>query len=219
MNRRDFSLAALGAAGTLGAFSPAGHALAQGAPTEGQNFVRLSQPAPVTVAADKKIDVVEFFWYGCPHCNALEPLLERWIARLPADVGFRRVHVGFGAIHQIHQKLFYALEETGQLPALHKKVFAAMHQQGRRLNTDADISAFIKENGGDAAKFMDSYKGFSVNTKATRAKQLSDAYKIDGVPAIGVHGRFYTSASLPGNGSHERMLAVAEFLIQRSRQA
>jgi len=215
MNRRDFSIHSLGALG----LTWAGAASAQGTPAEGQNYVRLASPAPVSVPADKKVDVVEFFWYGCPHCNTLEPMLENWLRRLPPDVSFRRVHVGFAAIHQVHQKLFYALEETGQLAALHKKVFAALHQQGKRLANESEISAFIKDNGGDAAKFMDSYKGFSVNTKAMRARQLSDAYKIDGVPSLGVQGRFYTSASLPGNGSHERMLAVADFLIQRSRQA
>ena len=214
MNRRDFTLRSMAALGLSGA----GAARAQGAPSEGQNFVRLSTPAPVSLPADKKVDVVEFFWYGCPHCNSLEPLLENWQRRLAPDVSFRRVHVGFGAIHQVHQKLFYALEETGQLATMHKKVFAAMHLQGKRLATEAEIAAFIKDNGGDAAKFMDSYKGFGVNTKATRARQLSDAYKIDGVPALGVQGRFYTSASLPGNGSHERMLAVTDFLIQRARQ-
>jgi thiol:disulfide interchange protein DsbA len=214
MNRRDFSLRSMAALGLCGA----GVARAQGTPTEGQNFVRLASPAPVSLPPDKKIDVVEFFWYGCPHCNALEPLLENWQRRLTPDVSFRRVHVGFGAIHQVHQKLFYALEETGQLAALHKKVFAAMHQQGKRLATEAEIGAFIKDNGGDSAKFVDSYRGFGVHTKATRARQLSEAYKIDGVPALGIQGRFYTSASLPGNGSHERMLAVADFLIQRARQ-
>lgn len=215
MNRRDFSLHSAAALG----LGWAGTASAQGAPTEGQHFVRLSTPAAVSLPADKKVDVVEFFWYGCPHCNTLEPLLENWLRRLPPDVSFRRVHVGFAAIHQVHQKLFYALEETGQLAALHKKVFAAMHMQGKRLANEAEIGAFIKDNGGDAAKFMDSFKGFSVNAKATRARQLSEAYKIDGVPAMGVQGRFYTAASLPGNGSHERMLSVVDFLIQRSRQA
>jgi thiol:disulfide interchange protein DsbA len=218
MKRRDFTAQLTLAGIGLGATAAVAPAPAQGGPVEGQHFVRLATPAPVTVPADKNIDVVEFFWYGCPHCNALEPLLDRWAPRLPADVSFRKVHVGFGAIHQVHQKMFYALEEMGALATLHRRIFAAMHQQGRRLASEAEIVAFVKESGVDGTKFAEVFKSFGVNTKAMRAKQLSEAYKIDGVPSLGIHGRFYTAASLPGNGSHERMLATADALIQRVRQ-
>ena len=214
MQRRDFSIRLAGAGLGLAA---AGMARAQGAPVEGTHYVRLSTPAPVTLSApDKKIDVVEFFWYGCPHCFAFEPVLDNWTKSLPADVALRRVPVGFAVPHQMHQKLYYALEETGFLATLHRRVFNAIHQQGVRLNTDAEISAFISGNGGDGTKVVEAMKGFAVNTKATRARQLSEAYKIDGVPALGIQGRFNTSASLAG--SHEKAVAVADFLIQRSRQ-
>ena len=93
-----------------------------------------------------------------------------------------------------------------------------MHQQGRRLATEAEITAFVKESGVDTARFGEVFKSFGVNTKGMRAKQLTEAYKIDGVPSLGIHGRFYTAASLPGLGTHERMLATAEALIQRLRQ-
>ncbi len=212
MNRRDFHTGVVAAS----ALALAGRARAQGAPVEGQNYVRLASAAPVLLPTpDKKVDVVEFFWYGCPHCNAFEPLLEAWARRLPAEVSFRRVHVGFGPVHQVHQKLFYALEEAGLLETMHRKVFAALHQQGKRLVTEPEIVAFLNDNGLDAAKVMAGFRSFAVNTKATRAKQLTDAYKIDGVPAMGVQGRYYTSGSL--NGSNERMLQVVDFLIQRVR--
>jgi protein dithiol oxidoreductase (disulfide-forming) len=217
MQRRDFSKHVLGTSLGLGL---AGQALAQaaapGAPVEGQQYVRLSTPAPVTLTGDKKIEVVEFFWYGCPHCYQFEPVLSNWVKQLPADVAFRQVPVGFMAPHQVHQKLFYALEDMGQLAALHGKIFNAIHQQNKRLATETEIAAFVVANGVDGAKFADAFKSFGVNSKATRAKQLADAYKIDGVPAVGVQGRFYTAASLAG--SHERAVAVADFLIQRSRQ-
>ena len=212
MNRREFSRCLSGGLGLVAA----GAAVAQGAPVEGQHYVRLASPAPVTLPTpDKKVDVIEFFWYGCPHCNTVEPLLDSWSRRLAPDVSFRKVHVGFAQIHQVHQRLYYALEEMGLLPTLHRKVFAAIHLQNRRLATDADIAAFMKENGVDADKFVESFKSFGVNTKATRARQLTDAYKIDGVPAMGVQGRYYTSGALAG--SHEGMLKVVEALIQRSR--
>jgi len=214
MKRRDFSRRLAGAG--LG-LATAGLAQAQGGPVEGQHYVRLSTPAPVTLPTpDKKVEVVEFFWYGCPHCFNLEPLLESWAKRLPPDVAFRQVPVGFSVPHQLHQKLYYALEEVGALPALHRRVFSALHQQNLRLNNEADIVAFVGANGVDAAAFTAAFKSFGVATKANRAKQLSEAYKIDGVPALGVQGRFYTSGSLAG--SHERALAVTDFLIQRARQ-
>jgi len=215
MKRREFSkhLVATG----LGVATAAPVWAQAGAFVEGQQFVRLSTPAPVSLpSADKKIEVVEFFWYGCGHCYAFEPAIEAWSKRLPPDVAFRQVPVGFAAPHQLHQKLFYALEETGQLATMNKRVFAAIHQQNRRLTSESEIMAFITSNGLDVTKFGEAFKSFGVNTKANRAKQLSAAYKIDGVPALGIHGRFYTSGSLAG--SNERALAVADFLIQRARQ-
>jgi protein dithiol oxidoreductase (disulfide-forming) len=214
MKRRDFSMqlaaAGLGLAGV-------GSAQAQGGPVEGTHYVRLSQPAPVTLPSpDKKIEVVEFFWYECPHCNSFEPQLEAWAKRLAPDVYFRQVPVGFTARHQLTQKMFYALESMGQLQALHRKIFIAVHVQNKRLNNEADIVAFVTANGVDGAKFTEAFRSFAVNTQATKARQLSDAYKIDGVPALGINGRFFTSGALAG--SHERALAVADFLIDRSRQ-
>lgn len=215
MNRRDFSrqLAGGGMVLALG-----GAARAQGGPVEGTHYVKLSQPAPVSLPTpDKKVEVVEFFWYECPHCNTFEPALEAWTKKLAPDVAFRRVPVGFTARHQVAQKAFYALEEMGQLETMHRRIFAAIHVQGQRLLTEQAYTDFMVANGVDGAKFAAAFRGFSVSTKANRARQLSDAYKIDGVPAIGVHGRFYTSGSLAGG--HERTLAVADFLIQRSRQS
>ncbi len=212
MKRRDFSLQLAGAAWAV---SPL--ARAQGGPVEGTHFVKLNAPAPVSVPEGKKIEVVEFFWYECSHCNAFELPLEAWVKKLPADVAFRQVPVGFTARHQVTQRLYYTLEAMGQLPALHRRVFTAIHVQGRRMSTEAEVMAYVKEQGVDMAKFGDLHKSFQVNTLATRARQLADAYKIDGVPALGIQGRFWTAASLAGN--HERALAVADFLIQRARSA
>jgi protein dithiol oxidoreductase (disulfide-forming) len=214
MQRRTFSRTLAGSALGLAA---TGLARAQGAPKEGTHYVRLQQSAPVTLPADKKVEVVEFFWYGCPHCYAFEPTLEAWVKRLPADVAFRQVPVGFMAVHQQHQRLFYALEEMGALATMHRRVFAAIHQQNRRLGSEAEIVAFAKENGLDGTKLAETMKGFGVNTKCTRARQLTDAYRIDGVPALGIHGRYYTAASL--TGTHERAVQVADYLIGLSRKA
>lgn len=212
MNRRDFSLqlAATGLALT------AGTAHAQGAPIEGKHYVRLRQPAPVSLPEGKKIEVVEFFGYWCPHCYAFEPTLEAWVKRLPADVAFRQMPVAFNVPQQAMQKAFYALEDLGQLPVLHKRIFAAIHVQNRRLGTEAEIFDWVGAQGVDMGKFRAAFNSFGVNTRSTRARQLSADYKIDGVPTLGVHGRFFTSGSL--TGSHDRMVQVADHLIQLVRR-
>jgi protein dithiol oxidoreductase (disulfide-forming) len=212
MHRRDFSAALMGA-GALVIGLPAA---AQGAPVEGTHYVRLGQPLAVTAPAGK-IEVVEFFWYGCPHCNAFEPMLEAWVKKLPDHVSFRRVPVAFrDEPFGTHQRIYYALEAMGQLDAMHRKVFYAIHNDRQKLDKPADIAAFMGKNGVDGAKFVEVLNSFGVQTKARQAKQLAEAYKIDGVPAIGVQGRFYTSGSLAG--SPEQSLRVTDFLIERSRK-
>jgi len=212
MKRRDFSLQ-LAAAG-LGTLW-AGTAGAQGGPVEGTHYSKLAQPVAVSAPAGK-IEVLEFFSYGCPHCYTLEPTLEAWAKRQPADVVFKRVPVGFNALYENYQKIFYALEAMGQSEQMHRKVFDAIHQQRQRLDKEADIAAFMSANGLDGAKFIEIYKSFSVQTKARQAQQLSQSYKIDGVPAMAVQGRYVTSGSMAG--SNERALAVTDALVKGLRK-
>jgi thiol:disulfide interchange protein DsbA len=214
MKRRQFSASVVGAGLGLG-MGLSFEAMAQGGPIEGTHYVRLSQPQPTQTPG--KIEVIEFFWYGCPHCNEFEPMLNAWVKKLPPDVVFRRVPVAFreepfGA----HQRIFYTLEAMDQLEPMHRRVFFAIHNERRRLDKPDDIAEFVQKNGIDKAKFMDLYKSFSVQTKARQAKALAEAYKIDGVPAMGVNGQYYTSGSLAG--SLDRALAITDFLIQRSRK-
>ena len=212
MNRREFSNTALGLGLTAGGLTLP--AFAQGGPVEGKDYVRLGQPQPVPPG---KIEVIEFFWYGCPHCNAFEPTLEAWVKKLPADVSFRRVPVAFSNEPFVaHQKIFYTLEAMGQVEAMHRKVFYAIHVDRQRLDKPADIAAFMTKNGVDGAKFAQLFDSFSVQTKATQAKKLAEAYRIDGVPALGIHGRYFTSNSLTGSG--ERALVVTDALIQMVRK-
>jgi thiol:disulfide interchange protein DsbA len=211
MKRREFSSALALAGLALGA-TPA--ARAQSGFVEGKDYVKLATPVPTGTPG--KIEVVEFFWYGCPHCNAFEPQLDAWSKKLPADVAFRRVPVGFTALHETHARLFYALEALQQVETLHRKVFAAIHQQRKRLDKEADIVAFVTENGLDGAKFAEAFKSFGVATKVRQAKALTEAYKIDGVPSLGIQGRFFTSGSLAG--SNDRALAATEYLIGVARK-
>ena len=214
MNRREFSLTTLGTLG-LTAGLP-GLALAQGTPVEGKQYVRLPQAAPVSAPAGK-VEVVEFFWYGCGHCNDFEPTLAAWVAKLPADVVFRRVPVAFRENpFGNHQRLFYALEAMGLVSSLHAKVFRAIHAEGQTLDKPETIAAFMTRQGVDAAKFMAMFNSFAVQTKCKQARTLADAYKIDGVPTLGIAGRYFTSVSL--NGNPERTLVTTNFLIDQARK-
>jgi thiol:disulfide interchange protein DsbA len=217
LQRRQFSASLVTAAIAGVALPNASQAQPQGAqwPVEGTNYVRLGQPVPVT--SNGKIEVIEFFWYGCPHCNAFEPTLDAWQKTLPADVGFRRVHVAFSEEPFVaHQKIFYSLENLGLLNSMHRKVFYAIHNDHMRLAKADEIEAFMVKNGVDAAKWHETYNSFSVQTKAAQGRQLSQAYKVDAVPAMGVQGRYYLSGTLAGG--NEKMPAVADALVARVRK-
>ena len=194
-----------------------GMGMAQGAPVEGKHYLAVSPPAPVDLPPGRKAEVVEFFWYECPHCFDFDPAVEAWRARLPADVAFRRVPVGFSARHQVTQRLFYALQVMGALEVMHPRVFSAIHLLHQRLLSDAELVAFAAANGIDGAKFADALRSFQVTTLANKARQLSDAYKCDAVPMLGIHGRWTTSGAQAG--SNERSLAVVDFLVERIRRA
>jgi thiol:disulfide interchange protein DsbA len=211
MNRRRFAIRLAAAAATPGLVSGA---FAQGAPVEGRDYARLAQP--LAMPATGKVEVVEFFGYWCPHCNSFEPTLEAWSRKLPADVAFRRVPVAFSAPQEPYAKIYFALEAMGLLDQMHRKVFAAIHVQRQRLDKDSDIVAFMTSNGVDGAKFTETYKSFTVASKFKQARQLADAYRIDSVPTLGIHGRYFTSPSLAGGA--EQALKVTDQLIQRARK-
>ena len=208
MNRRDWVLAATSLAGLPLA------ALAQGGPQEGRDYKRVETPVSV---AEGRLEVVEFFGYWCPHCNAFEPALEAWAKKLPAQVSFRRIPVAFTPGQEPLQRLYYAIEAMGQVEALHRKVFTALHVERKRLNTESDILDWAKTQGLDTTKIGDTMKSFAIATKLRQSKQLADGYRIDGVPMLGIQGRFMTSPSIAG--TPERALAVADALIAQVRKS
>ena len=213
MNRREFSAAAV-----LGASALAWPhlALAQRRIQEGKDFRALDKRAPVEAPAGK-IEVVEFFWYSCPHCYAFEPKLQAWLKKLPPDISFRRVPVAFRDDFVPQQRLYYTLEAMGKVDELHSKVFAEIHQNRQPTDREDRIVAFAEKNGLDRAKFQELYNSFNVSTKARKAKQLQDQYEVDGVPALGVAGRFYTDGTLAGG--MDQALQAVDYLVAEARRS
>ena len=209
MKRRDFSLAC-GAVMAGAGFVPS-IALAQAkAPEAGVDYLVLDKRVLVEAPAGK-IEVVEFFWYNCPHCHAFEPTFDAWSKKVPKDVAVRRVPVAFRDESAPQQRLYYALEAMGLVDKLHAKVFAAIHVEKKELNKGDAIADWVAKQGVDKTKFLEQYNSFSVATKASRANQLQNAYKIDGVPALGVAGRYWTDGSMAK--SLERALQVVDHLV------
>ena len=216
MQRREFSQAALAAASaTTLAAMPLGVQAQGKPPAEGKDYLLLSKPAP-TEAPAGQIEVVEFFWYSCPHCNEFEPQLEAWAAKVPKDVSLRRVPVSFRPDFEPQQRLYYVLEAMDKLAALHKKVFYAIHVEKQTLNTADLVSAWAQKQGIDKAKFTELYNSFPVNMKTRKATQLQEAFMVDGVPALGVDGRYYTSGSLAG--TMVRALTVTDHVLTLARK-
>ena len=210
MKRRDFSLTAAALAAT-----PL-HALAQGnKPEEGREYLALDKRVPTEVA-DGKIEVIEFFWYSCPHCNAFEPRFAAWLKAAPKDVVVKRVPVRFRDDFEPQQRAYYVFEALNVVETLHGKLFHAIHTERQSLNTLSALAAWADKNGLPAQKFTDTYNSFGVVTKAKRATQLQEAFKVQGVPALGVAGRFYTDGALAG--SMERAVQTVDFLLAEVRR-
>ena len=161
-----------------------------------------------------KVEVLEFFSYGCPHCAIVEPMLAEWKKTLPSDVVMNSVPVAFNAAMQPLQKLFYALEAIDR-PDLHSKVFEAIHQDKKRIFTQPAILDWAETQGVEPAKLAAAMDSFGVNSKIQRANQLAKGYAIQGTPSLAVDGRYLTSPSEAGG--YQEMIDVADSLVKRSR--
>ena len=213
MKRRDFSVATASAVVLGHAVLPVAQAH-MAKPEAGTDYLVLDKRTAVEAPAGK-IEVIEFFWYSCPHCNAFEPALEAWVKRVPKDVSVRRVPVGFRDEFVPQQRLFYTLEAMDLVDKLHAKVFAAIHADKLPLNKGELIGDWVAKQSVDKAKFMEQYNSFAIATKVSRATQLQNAYQVQGVPALGVAGRFYTDGTLAKN--MPRALQIVDHLVAEVR--
>ncbi|MDE2221302.1 MAG: thiol:disulfide interchange protein DsbA/DsbL, partial [Gammaproteobacteria bacterium] len=201
---------------------PAAGKLPAGKWIAGTNY-RVLMPAQPTDAAPGKVEVIEVFWYACPHCYALEPYLTAWLKNKPSYIDFRRVPVTWQPVHQSHARLFYALEALGKEDALHSAVFAEMHDRKNYMFTQGDERAtlsaqlaFARAHGISESDFTNAYNSFTVQTELSKADDLVHRYHIDGVPLVVVNGKYVTDVTMacadqPDNKScngHERLISM-----------
>lgn len=199
--------------------------LAQAAEMKGPGFNTLSEAQPTD--SGKKVEVTEFFWYGCPHCHTLDPVLSDWVKKQGDAISFKRVPVFFRDTFGPQQKTYYALEALGKTEQIHSKLFDAIHKDRQRLDSQDALTDFVVKNGVDKAKFLDALNSFSVQAKTNRATKLQANYKIDGVPVVAIDGRYTTSPSkvaeaLSGNASEAELLQatvkVLDGLVLRAKK-
>ena len=217
MKRRDFSVTALTALSAVAASTLPHTVLAQGAaPKAGKDYVKLEK-AVASEAPEGKVEVIEFFWYSCGHCNEFEPVFANWLkSGASKNVAARRVPVAFNASFMPQQKLYYALEGMGKVDELHARVFRAIHVERQKLATDAAVMEWMaKQPGVDQAKFKEIYTSFTVSNQVRRATQLQEAYGVEGVPSMGVAGRYYTDGTHAG--SMPAVLNVVNYLVNNPR--
>jgi thiol:disulfide interchange protein DsbA len=189
--------------------------LAHAQPKAGVEYHELSTPQPTDTAG--KIEVLEFFWYGCPHCYNFEPILSAWVKKLPKDTQFRRVPAMFNDEYAQGARAFYALDAIGEEERVHKALFDAVHTGSRlRVADEAALTEWLGKQGVDTKKFAAAYRSFSVEGKLKRAAQLTQAYKFDGVPSMVVNGRYVVNTDKVT--SFDQLLAITDFLIDQSRK-
>jgi thiol:disulfide interchange protein DsbA len=211
MKRRDFSLSALGLAATPWL----AQAQAPAAPQEGKEYLALESRIN-TEAGAGKIEVIEFFWYSCPHCNAFEPSFEAWVKKQAKDVVVKRAPVRFRDNFEPQQRAYFVLEALNRVDDLHAKLFRAVHVDHLKLDTLDTLAQWAQNYGIDQEKFKATYNSFSVTTKVNRATQLQESFKVQGVPSFGIAGRFYTDGGLAGNMN--RVLETVDYLLNEVRK-
>jgi len=206
---RAFARLALAFAAAL-ALAP----IASAQPAEGREYVRLKSPVPVETG--KKIEVIEFFSYGCPHCAELEPFLDTWLAKLPPDVQFRRVPVFFQDRWVNLGKVYYTLEALGEEQKLSPAVFAAVHGgSNTALWNDKTFFDWAASKGLDRKKVEDVYNSFAISGKMNRAKQQAQTFNIQSVPTVVIDGKFITASDRVGK--HAQLPAAIDELVAKAR--
>jgi len=178
-----------------------------------QGYRTVTGPHPAT--DPNKVEVTEFFWYGCPHCYHFEPYIKRWLAQKPDDVEFRYVPAILGPSWELDARAYYAARVMGVLDRFHDAMFHAIHEEGQRFTQPGDLGKFVSTLGIDGDKFVATMKSFAVDTKIRRAKSLQRAYGISGTPSVVIDGQYVTSGALAGN--FDRMIDIINDRVAAAR--
>ncbi|WP_297325762.1 thiol:disulfide interchange protein DsbA/DsbL [Nitrosomonas sp.] len=181
---------------------------------EGKDYTVLTNPQPTQDA--NKIEVLEFFWYGCPHCYSLHPHLKTWLPNIPGDVSFRYVPAILRANWVAAAKIYYAIEAMGIADVLHDKAYDAMHRDKIDLNNESVLFDWIEKQGVDRKKFETTYKSFGVQNQVARSTQMTRQYQLNGVPALVVNGKYLTSGRM--GGTPQDTIKTLELLIEKARK-
>lgn len=179
---------------------------------EGVEYQAVANPQPVDTGA--KIEVREFFWYGCPHCFALEPYVDKWLRSEPRNVEFVRTPAAFSERWAIHARTYYAFQALGLTAKLHRAFFDAIQIDRRPLFDPQSIADFVAQKGGDRAAFLNAYGSFGVESSVLKANQLARAYNIDSVPTVVVDGKYLTNSTLANGPEH--VMEVVNFLVHKA---
>ncbi len=183
-------------------------------PLEGKEY-ELVIPEQPTQVESGKVEVVEIFWYGCPHCYDFEPYLEKWLSERPPHAAFRRLPASFNARWLVHARAYYTAEALHALERVHKPLFEALIKDQKRFDTEDDLAPFFVQHGVDEAKFRQTFNSFAVDAKLKQSLQMVRNYGVTGVPAMIVNGKYRTAASL--TGSYPALLQVVDKLIEKER--
>ena len=178
---------------------------------EGTHYKKL-QPQQSTDSADK-IEVLEFFWYGCTHCYSFEPFIQSWKKTKPANVEFVRVPAIFRPDWEVQARAYYALSNMGVIEDVHGKIFAAINKDKKRLDKLELMADFVEKNGVDRKEFIKEYNSFGVDSMVRKAKKQQSAYKIQGVPSIAINGKYLTGGGMAG--SYDNLIKIINYLIEK----
>ena len=178
--------------------------------TEGQHYIPVTPPQPTTTK-DGKVEVVELFWYGCPHCNRLEPYVQRWLKKKPANVEFVRMPGVFRPSWEIGARAYYTAEILGVVDKIHSPMFEAIHEQKRRMSTEEEIMGLFVQHGVSEKDFKRVFRSFAVETKIRRARDMGMRYGAQGVPTIIVNGKYRTGAQEAGGNAN--VFRVVDYLV------
>lgn len=177
---------------------------------EGKHYKRVDQPR--TIDGDK-VEVLEFFWYGCPHCYSFEPYVSKWKQNKPDNVEFMRVPATFQPLWILHARAYYALQMIGKGEDIHPKFFSQIHNKKNYMKTFDALTVFVQEHGVERAEFIDAMNSFAVENNVRKATKLVNDYKISGVPAVAINGKYLISASMAG--SYDNMIKIMNYLIEK----